>query len=52
MSREIVDAIRVLEQEKGLDAETLMAGGSRYALLSAYKEAARSGQVRAGGSRP
>ncbi len=37
MSREIVDAIRVLEQEKGLDAETLMAA-LEDALLSAYKK--------------
>ena len=37
MSREIVDAIRVLEQEKGLDAETLM-GALEDALLSAYKK--------------
>ncbi len=37
MSREIVDAIKVLEQEKGLDAETLMAA-LEDALLSAYKK--------------
>ena len=37
MSREIVDAIRVLEQEKGLDSETLMAA-LEDALLSAYKK--------------
>ena len=37
MSREIVDAIRVLEQEKGLDAETLMSA-LEDALLSAYKK--------------
>jgi N utilization substance protein A len=37
VSREIVDAIRVLEQEKGLDAETLMEA-LEDALLSAYKK--------------
>ena len=37
MSREIVDAIRGLEQEKGIDAETLMAA-LEDALLSAYKK--------------
>jgi transcription termination/antitermination protein NusA len=37
MSREIVDAIRGLEQEKGIDAETLM-GALEDALLSAYKK--------------
>ncbi len=37
MSREIVDAIKVLEQEKGLDAEVLMAA-LEDALLSAYKK--------------
>ena len=37
MSREIVDAIKVLEQEKGLDAETLMEA-LEDALLSAYKK--------------
>ncbi len=37
MSREIVDAIKVLEQEKGLDSETLMAA-LEDALLSAYKK--------------
>ncbi len=37
MSREIVDAIKVLEQEKGLDAETLMTA-LEDALLSAYKK--------------
>ena len=37
MSREIVDAIKVLEQEKGIDAETLMAA-LEDALLSAYKK--------------
>jgi N utilization substance protein A len=37
MTREIVDAIRVLEQEKGLDSETLM-GALEDALLSAYKK--------------
>jgi N utilization substance protein A len=37
LSREIVDAIKVLEQEKGLDAETLMAA-LEDALLSAYKK--------------
>ena len=37
MSREIVDAIRVLEQEKGLDSEILMAA-LEDALLSAYKK--------------
>ena len=37
MSREIVDAIKVLEQEKGLDSETLMTA-LEDALLSAYKK--------------
>jgi N utilization substance protein A len=37
VSREIVDAIKVLEQEKGLDAETLMTA-LEDALLSAYKK--------------
>jgi N utilization substance protein A len=37
VSREIVDAIKVLELEKGLDAETLMAA-LEDALLSAYKK--------------
>jgi transcription termination/antitermination protein NusA len=37
MSREIVEAIKGLEQEKGIDAETLMAA-LEDALLSAYKK--------------
>jgi N utilization substance protein A len=37
VSREIVEAIKVLEQEKGLDSETLMAA-LEDALLSAYKK--------------
>jgi N utilization substance protein A len=37
MSREIVEAIHGLEQEKGIDAETLMAA-LEDALLSAYKK--------------
>ena len=37
MSREIVDAIKGLEQEKGISAETLMAA-LEDALLSAYKK--------------
>jgi N utilization substance protein A len=37
VSREIVDAIKVLEQEKGLDSETLMTA-LEDALLSAYKK--------------
>ena len=37
MSREIVEALRGLEQEKGIDAETLMAA-LEDALLSAYKK--------------
>ena len=37
MSREIVDAIKVLEQEKGIEADTLMAA-LEDALLSAYKK--------------
>jgi transcription termination/antitermination protein NusA len=37
MSREIVEAIRGLEQEKGIEAETLMAA-LEDALLSAYKK--------------
>jgi N utilization substance protein A len=37
MSREIVEAMRGLEQEKGIDAETLMAA-LEDALLSAYKK--------------
>src|SRR3954463_16473731 len=47
MSREIVEAIRGLEQEKGIDAETLMEA-LEDALLSAYKktpEAARYARV-------
>jgi transcription termination/antitermination protein NusA len=47
MSREIVEAIRGLEQEKGIDAETLM-GALEDALLSAYKktpEAAKYARV-------
>src|SRR6266542_4378131 len=37
MSREIVEALRGLEQEKGIDAETLMAA-LEDAMLSAYKK--------------
>jgi transcription termination/antitermination protein NusA len=37
VSREIVEAVRVLEQEKGIDAETLMSA-LEDALLSAYKK--------------
>ena len=37
MSREIVDAIKALEQEKGIDADTLM-DALEDALLSAYKK--------------
>ena len=37
MSREIVEALHGLEQEKGIDAETLMAA-LEDALLSAYKK--------------
>ena len=37
MSREIVEAVKVLEQEKGIDAETLMSA-LEDALLSAYKK--------------
>jgi len=37
VSREIVEAIKVLEQEKGLDSETLMTA-LEDALLSAYKK--------------
>ena len=37
MSREIVDAIHALEQEKGIAAETLMVA-LEDALLSAYKK--------------
>src|SRR6059036_3144091 len=37
MTREIVEAIKGLEQEKGIDAETLMAA-LEDALLSAYKK--------------
>jgi N utilization substance protein A len=37
MSREIVEAVRALEQEKGIDAETLMSA-LEDALLSAYKK--------------
>jgi N utilization substance protein A len=47
MSREIVEAIRGLEQEKGIDADTLM-GALEDALLSAYKktpEAAKYARV-------
>jgi transcription termination/antitermination protein NusA len=47
LSREIVEALRGLEQEKGIDAETLMAA-LEDALLSAYKkspEAAKYARV-------
>jgi N utilization substance protein A len=47
LSREIVEAIKGLEQEKGIDAETLM-GALEDALLSAYKktpEAAKYARV-------
>src|ERR671937_350298 len=47
MSREIVEAIKGLEQEKGIDADTLMAA-LEDALLSAYKktpEAAKYARV-------
>jgi N utilization substance protein A len=47
MSREIVEAIKGLEQEKGIDADTLM-GALEDALLSAYKktpEAAKYARV-------
>ncbi len=47
MSREIVEAIKGLEQEKGIDSETLM-GALEDALLSAYKktpEAAKYARV-------
>ena len=37
MSKEIVDAIHVLEQEKGISADTLM-DALEDALLSAYKK--------------
>ncbi|UJA20115.1 transcription termination/antitermination protein NusA [Thermoleophilia bacterium SCSIO 60948] len=37
MSREIIDAVRALEQEKGIDADTLMTA-LEDALLSAYKK--------------
>jgi transcription termination/antitermination protein NusA len=37
VSREIVEAVKVLEQEKGIDSETLMAA-LEDALLSAYKK--------------
>jgi N utilization substance protein A len=37
MSQEIVDAIKMLEREKGIDSETLMTA-LEYALLSAYKK--------------
>ncbi|MGI8596133.1 MAG: NusA N-terminal domain-containing protein, partial [Thermoleophilaceae bacterium] len=37
MSREIVDAVHVLEREKGISAETLM-NALEDALLSAYKK--------------
>ena len=51
MSREIVEAIQGLEQEKGIDAETLMAA-LEDALLSAYKKTPGRGQVRARRPRP
>jgi N utilization substance protein A len=47
LSREIVDAVRALEQEKGIDSETLMSA-LEDALLSAYKktpEAAKYARV-------
>ena len=37
MSQEIVDAIKLLEREKGIDSETLMTA-LEDALLSAYKK--------------
>ncbi|MBA2240900.1 MAG: transcription termination/antitermination protein NusA [Solirubrobacterales bacterium] len=37
MSREIVEAVKALEQEKGIDADTLM-GALEDALLSAYRK--------------
>ncbi len=51
MSREIVDAIKVLEQEKGLDAETLMAAledddiGMERTRFSFAREHARAKQA-------
>ena len=46
MSREIVEALRGLEQEKGIDAETLMAA-LEDALLSAYKKSLAQPSTRA-----
>ena len=37
MTQEIVDAVKALEQEKGIDADTLM-DALADALLSAYKK--------------
>ena len=37
MTHEIVDAVKALEQEKGIDSETLMSA-LEDALLSAYKK--------------
>ena len=51
MSREIVEAINGLEQEKGIDAETLMAA-LEDALLSAYKKSPGRRQVRPRRPRP
>ncbi len=51
MSREIVDAVKVLEQEKGIDADTLM-DALEDALLSAYKKIPGRGQVRPRRPRP
>ena len=46
MSKEIVEAVHVLEREKGISAERLMLA-LEDALLSAYKKTARRGPVRA-----
>ena len=44
MSQEIVDAIKLLEREKGIDSETLMTA-LEDALLSAYKKSPGSAKT-------
>ena len=51
MTQEIVDAVKALEQEKGIAADTLM-DALEDALLSAYKKTPGRRQVREGRARP
>ena len=51
MTKEIVEAVGVLEREKGISADRLMAA-LEDALLSAYKKTPGRGAVRARGGRP